>query len=114
MKIIYNKFIPFEGFKVINLFGVLFARTGMTISEVDVNHEAIHTAQMKELLYVGFYLLYVLEWLFKLLYYWNFKKAYHAVSFEREAHLWQFYGRYLSNERKHFVWVKYIFYKTTY
>lgn len=76
MKIIYNDIIPVKGFKAINLFGVLFVRNGFRMSDVDINHEEIHTAQMKELLYIGFYLLYVLEWLCKLLVYWNGKKAY--------------------------------------
>lgn len=57
MKIIYNKLIPFKGFAAINLFGVLFARKECKpLSERTINHEAIHTAQMRELLYVGFIL----------------------------------------------------------
>lgn len=66
MKVIYNKIIPFKGYKCINLFGVLFVRKGCTMRESDYNHEAIHTKQMKELLYVPFYILYLLEWLYRL------------------------------------------------
>ena len=55
MKIIYNNLIPFNGYKAINLFGVLFVRKGCTMSEIDINHEAIHTTQMKEMLYIFFY-----------------------------------------------------------
>lgn len=66
MKVIYNKIIPFKGYKCINLFGVLFVRKGCTMRESDYNHEAIHTKQMKELLYVSFYILYLLEWLYRL------------------------------------------------
>lgn len=113
MKIIYNDIIPVKGFKAINLFGVLFVRNGFRMSDVDINHEGIHTAQMKELLYIGFYLLYVLEWLCKLLVYWNGKKAYHAISFEREAYWWQHRKNYLET-RKHYQWASYIRYKTTY
>lgn len=51
MKIVYNKWIPFKGFKCINLFGVLFVRDRLTMSRMDLNHEAIHTAQMKEWVY---------------------------------------------------------------
>ena len=54
MKVIYNKIIPFKGYKCINLFGILFVREGCTMCENDYNHEAIHTKQMKELLYVIF------------------------------------------------------------
>ena len=45
MKIIYNKIIPFRGFIAINLFGILFARE--ELNAVTINHEKIHTAQMK-------------------------------------------------------------------
>lgn len=54
MKIIYNSIIPFKGFAAINLFGILFVRKGIKISEEMINHEAIHTSQMKEMLYVFF------------------------------------------------------------
>ena len=56
MKVIYNNVIPFKGYKCVNLFGVLFVRRGLGMSDVDLNHEAIHTAQMKEMLFVLFYL----------------------------------------------------------
>ena len=59
MKIVYNNFIPFKGFSAINLFGVLFARKGVKISKKIINHELIHTAQMKELYYVLFYIIYI-------------------------------------------------------
>lgn len=50
MKIIYNNIIPFKGFLAINLFGVLFVRgTYRDLSATVLNHEKIHTAQMKEL-----------------------------------------------------------------
>ncbi len=107
MKVIYNNIIPFKGYKAIMLFGLLFVRKGFSMKEKDMNHEAIHVAQMKELLYVGFYVLYVLEWLLKLLYYWNGHKAYRAISFEREAYGWE-YSRYYLQERRHYAWTKYI------
>lgn len=65
MKIVYNNLIPFKGFAAINLFGILFVR-GVKVSEEMINHEAIHTAQMKEMLYVFFYLWYVVEWIVRL------------------------------------------------
>lgn len=86
MKIVRNNIIPFKGFVAINILGVLFVRKDAVINEKIIRHEAIHTAQMKELFYVPFYALYVLEWLIKLIYYRNGKKAYRAISFEREAY----------------------------
>ena len=47
MRIIENSILPPRGFKCINLFGVLFVRKGTYMRDVDLNHEAIHTAQMK-------------------------------------------------------------------
>ena len=86
MKIIYNNIIPLPGFKAINLFGVLFVRKGCTMSESDINHEMIHTLQMKEMGYVIFYLWYLVEWLVKLAKLRDSNKAYRAISFEREAY----------------------------
>lgn len=86
MNVIYNKIIPFKGFKCVNLFGILFVRVGCKMSETDFNHEAIHTAQMKELLYIGFYILYLTEWVWHLVRLRNANAAYHAISFEREAY----------------------------
>ena len=86
MKVIYNRIIPFKGFKAINLFGVLFVREGCTMREKDFNHEAIHTAQIKEMLYVFFYVVYLIEWICHLVRLRNWNKAYRAISFEREAY----------------------------
>ena len=83
MKVIYNSLIPFKGFKCVNLFGVLFVRHGCVMREEDFNHERIHTAQMKEMLYVGFYLWYFVEWLIRL---FGKGNAYKNISFEKEAY----------------------------
>lgn len=66
MKIVRNNIIPFKGYKAVNLFGILFVRGDSVIGSVDINHESIHTAQMKEMLYVFFYLWYGIEWLVRL------------------------------------------------
>lgn len=100
MKVIVNKILPPKGFLAINLFGVIFSKRKLT--DIQQNHEAIHTAQMKELLYIGFYILYVLEWLYKLTIYHYFKQAYYALSFEKEAYEHQYELDYLNN-RKHFT-----------
>lgn len=105
MKIIYNNIIPFKGFKCINLFGVLFARKGAYIGEKTLNHESIHTAQMKEMLYVGFYVWYFVEWLLELCHYGT--TAYHTNTFEREAFDNDDNLTYLAS-RKRFAWLKYL------
>ena len=103
MKIVRNNIIPFKGFKVINLFGILFCKKDAVISEIDINHEEIHTAQMKEMLYIFFYIWYFIEWLIKFFIYWNNKKAYRNISFEREAYMNEKNMEY-PNNRKHYIW----------
>lgn len=100
MKVIYNKVIPINGYKCVNLFGVLFVREGCKMTATDYNHEAIHTAQMKELLYVPFYLLYVLEWLWHLIRLRDTRAAYRAIRFEREAYAHEGEADYLKTRKK--------------
>lgn len=84
MRIIYNKIIPFKGYKAINLFGFVFSRDILT--EIDKNHEAIHTYQMKKVGYVKFYIIYLYEYIKNLIKYRNNKLAYKNISFEIEAY----------------------------
>jgi hypothetical protein len=105
MKVLYNSILPPKGFIAINLFGVLLARNGTIISQRTVNHESIHTAQMKEMLYVFFYLFYVAEWLIRLLRYKG--QAYINISFEREAYNNMSNNDYLK-ERRPYAWLKYL------
>ena len=107
MKVIYNTILPPKSFKCINLFGVLFARRGTTLSDITLNHEAIHTAQMKEMGYIFFYIWYVIEWLVRLCYYQSGYTAYLNISFEREAYDKEEDLTYLDN-RAWFQWLNYI------
>ncbi|HHX12769.1 MAG TPA: hypothetical protein GX731_08090 [Clostridiales bacterium] len=104
MRIIRNNYIPFKGFRAINLFGVLFVRRSAIINDRTIRHEAIHTAQMKEMLYIFFYLWYVVEWLIRLFMKGN---AYKNISFEREAYDNESDIIYLE-QRSRFAWIKYI------
>ena len=107
MKIIRNNIIPFKGYKAINLFGVLFVRQDAVIDEITLNHEAIHTAQMKELLYIFFYLFYIVDWLIGLMAYVSFSKAYRDICFEKEAYQNEGNINYLKS-RKPFAFIKYL------
>ncbi len=102
MKIVYNNIIPFKGFAAINLFGVVFARKECRpLSTSTVNHEAIHTEQMKELLYIGFYVCYVVEWLVRLFMKGN---AYRNISFEKEAYRCQHIPDYTQSRQRFAMW----------
>ena len=100
MKVIYNKIIPMKGYKAINIFGVLFSREGAVLTKEDLNHERIHTAQMRETLFIGFYLWYAVEWVIRLfLDGLDGHTAYRNVSFEREAYANEGDKGYLSGRR---------------
>ena len=103
MRIIRNNNIPFSGYKAMNLFGVLFVRGSARIDEKTLNHEKIHTSQIKEMLYVFFYVWYVIEWLIRL----PKGNAYRNISFEREAYANDNNPNYLKT-RKRFAFLKYI------
>ena len=91
-----------------NLFGVLFTRRDKEISDVTLNHELIHTEQMKEMLYVFFYLWYGVEWLVRLIILWDAHKAYRAISFEKEAYANEANLTYRDG-RKRYSWLSYLF-----
>ena len=42
MRVIQNKWIPFKGYKYINLFGLIFTRDASKINAKEYNHEKIH------------------------------------------------------------------------
>lgn len=116
-KLIYNKIIPFKGFTAINLFGFIFARKEYE-SKIErdylrkfvlLNHELIHTAQYKELLYVFYLPLYILNYAVNIFVYkFNFKKAYKNICFEREAFKYE-YSDYYLDRRSKFSWLKFVF-----
>ena len=118
MKVIHNSIIPFSGFSYMNLFGTLFTRkTSLSMKRSTLNHESIHTEQYKDLLYIFFLPLYLLEWIIKIPFSWFYKQqmghyvtkvAYRSISFEQEAYYNQYDFNYLEN-RKKYNWIKYIF-----
>ncbi len=107
MKIIENNILPPKGFKAITFLNIIFVRKGCVMSDADINHENIHWEQEKELLIVGFYLLYALEFFIRLLIVRNWHKAYRSISFEREAYANQGAWFYL-DVRKHYSWIHFL------
>uniref|UniRef100_A0AB33IWN6 DUF4157 domain-containing protein n=2 Tax=unclassified Prevotella TaxID=2638335 RepID=A0AB33IWN6_9BACT len=104
MRIIHNRFIPFKQYDAINLFGLLFCRKGAGITLELIQHERIHTAQMLEMGFIGFYLWYVIEWFIRL---FMHGRAYTHISMEREAYAHMHDPNYLLH-RKHYAWWKYL------
>lgn len=125
MKIVRTKLMKLIGKKYMLLFCWLLTAPKAKITEVDLNHERIHERQMKELLYVFFYVWYGVEWFIRLVQYWRvgytaykdsglkeaLRKlnyiAYRNVAFEREAYQNEGYLSYLEN-RDRFNFLKYL------
>ena len=104
MKIIYNRHFPFGSFLATNVYGIIFCRSDKgRLSEVDKNHEYIHTLQQREMLFLGFTLWYCIEWLWRYAKCRNGMKAYYDLYFEREAYQMERDLEY-RHHRKHFAW----------
>lgn len=113
-RIVFSGVIPFKGFACMNVFGTLFIRKEyremyerhpaafLTL----ITHESIHTCQMRELLYVGFYLLYGLEWIARVITP-PFGSTYMDISFEREAYRNEHTPGYPAARRR-YAWTRYI------
>lgn len=106
MIIIRTRHFPFGSYTTINLFGILFTKN-KKLSKRTINHERIHTKQMKEMLYIFFYLWYGIEYVIIRLFHAKQNDAYHDVSLEEEAHNNDDNQDYIYL-REHYVWLKYI------
>ena len=109
--IVKNNILPFSGFAAMAVWPIIFIRKDWIDDikerspeswenryERTINHEKIHFQQQKELLFVGFYLLYLIFWIIY---------GYRNMPFEKEAYDNQSDILYLSN-RKHFAFLKYL------
>lgn len=98
---------PMKGYVAITILRWMIVRKEYVnkVSPIVKNHEDIHYAQERELWYVGFYLLYVLMFIWNFLKMWNWSKAYRAIPFEVEAYSNMQMLSYLEN-RPRFAWKK--------
>jgi hypothetical protein len=106
MRIVPNNILPLPGFLAVNFFGLLFVRKSSLekLTAPVLNHEYIHTEQMKELWYIGFYFLYFFEWIYRLIF--HTKTAYEGISFEREAYQHEKDLDYLKTRKRFAQWDK--------
>ena len=70
-----------------------------------INHEAIHHRQCLETLVVGFYVIYLMEWMIQLTRYRSPQKAYKNIRFEVEAYRFQDDMLYLK-QRPLWAWAR--------
>lgn len=106
MIIIHNKIIPFGDYSTMNLFGILFTKS-KTLSDTTINHESIHTEQMKEMGFIFFYIWYIIEYLIVQCFHNSQSGGYHDISFEEEAYNNQNNLDYIKT-RKHYNWKQYL------
>lgn len=108
----YSRRFPFAGkdFIAINLFGLIIVRKGAFFPPSSLNHEKIHTAQQREMLFIFFYLWYTLEWIVRFLCCFSARKAYWRIGFEKEAYANEKDTDYLA-KRKFYAWLPYCFRK---
>ena len=90
-------------FLAICLFGFIFSVRPLNRQEL--NHELIHVAQQRELLFLPFFIWYFLEWLVLLLKYRDRMEAYRHIRFEQEAYRHQHDLTYLEH-RKHYHYLR--------
>ena len=121
MKVILNKYIPFSGFVAMAFYNMIFWRkeyeykmSNKLYYNTIVNHESIHESQMRDFckwIPVGgtiFYIIYVLEWLFRVLFTKDFfsYNAYRNLSFEKEAKSNEKNMEYINTRKKFAQWKK--------
>lgn len=106
MKIIYTHCIPPSPFKLLNFFGTIIAKKKDegNISDVNLNHEEIHTAQMRDYctwLPLGgtiFYVCYLAFWIWNLIF--HTKTAYKSIPYEKEAYYYEKAPNYLKKRQR--------------
>jgi len=66
-------------------------------------HEKIHIEQQKELFIIGFFIIYLIDFLYFFIKLRDFQGAYYNIRFEKEAYVNMFNDEYLK-QRKRFAW----------
>lgn len=108
MMVITAKYLIPKGYAAIALYPFIVVHSKhLCKNPVLLNHERIHLKQQAELLVLPFYIWYTLEYCLKLIKYKNRRRAYRAISFEREAYKNENNLNYLT-ARKSYTFLKYL------
>ena len=109
MMLIVSKFLVPKGYRALTVFPFVFLREKASKDDlVLLNHERIHLAQQRELLFVVFFVWYGLEYFFRRFQYSNHNLAYQNISFEKEAYQNELDFTFLS-QRKTFNFTTFLF-----
>jgi hypothetical protein len=86
--VVISKYLVPRGYVGITIFPFIFLKfNSLKSNPILINHEKIHLRQQIELLIIPFYIIYVLEFIVRLIQYKKWYLAYQNISFEREAYL---------------------------
>ena len=108
MFVVVNKYILAKRFDGIVLWPFIFVkRQALKRNPVFMNHERIHIKQQLELFVILFFLFYIVEYIVRLLQYRDSRKAYHHISFEKEAYVNEEDLDYIQN-RSFWAFLKYL------
>ena len=97
-RIVTASFIPYAGMALFPF--ILLRKKELKEDIVLLNHEKIHLAQQKELYILPFYIFYLMNYLYNLLVFFNHRKAYRNIIFEREAYAMEKNADYLQTRKK--------------
>lgn len=108
MILIVSKYLIPKRFKAIALFPFILIRDNFETNDlVLINHEKIHIRQQLELLIIPFYVLYFIDFTFKIILFKDKNRAYKNILFEREAYLNEENLDYLQT-RPFWNWTRYL------
>ncbi|MDI1316569.1 hypothetical protein [Flavobacterium sp.] len=87
MFVIVSRYLIPKGFRGITLFPfIVVSEPDLKQNRILINHERIHIRQQLEMLILPFFIWYGVEFLARFIICKNKDKAYHSISFEREAY----------------------------
>lgn len=98
------KHFPLRPFAGITLLCFIVFRQDVPVTAATMRHEMTHVRQQLEWLGVGFFVLYLAEFLFHYLRCRNYMAAYRRISFEREAYAHEHEPDYLKRRK---MWANY-------
>jgi len=106
--ILISKYIIPKNYTGLAVYPFIFLKNkSLSDNWVLINHERIHLKQQKELLWIFFFIWYFIEFTVHLIKLRNWNKAYHNISFEKEAYANEGNPNYIK-DRKLWSFTKYL------
>lgn len=105
--LLFSKYIFLPRFHAVTIWPfIILKHKKLKYDQVIINHEKIHLKQQIEMLWIIYFIWYLTEFFIRLLLTRDFMKAYHLISFEKEAYSNEKNLNYLS-ERKFWNFLNY-------